>query len=72
MQTKGREKVTQGRRVALRIAAERLLSWGFEPREIADQLGCSVSWVNEIRRQRKRAGADAEETSLRATGADRT
>jgi hypothetical protein len=72
MLTENREKVVHGRRGALRIAAERLLSWGFEPREIADQLDCSVSWINEIRRQRVRARVDAEESAMRAISGERT
>lgn len=38
-------------RAELRRAVERLLVWGFPPASIAKQLGCSQSWVYEIRRE---------------------
>lgn len=53
-------------RVVLRRAAERLLAWGFSPREIAGQLGCSASWVYGLRRERATSHADTEEQYLSA------
>lgn len=50
-----------GDRAVLRRATERLLAWGFTPKEIAGQLHCSQSWVYSVRRQREATHADAEE-----------
>lgn len=47
-----------------RRAVERLLAWGFTPRLIAVQTGCSASWVYEVRRERRRQHADTEEAHL--------
>lgn len=48
-------------RAQLRRATERLLAWGFTPKEIAGQLHCSQSWVYSVRRQRQESHADMEE-----------
>jgi hypothetical protein len=39
---------------AKRSAVELLLDWGFKPAVIADQLGCSRSWISRIRSTRRR------------------
>ena len=48
-------------RAQLRRATERLLAWGFSPKEIAGQLHCGQSWVYSVRRQRQESHADVEE-----------
>ena len=53
-------------RAELRRAADRLLAWGFAPSAIAQQLGCSLSWVYVIRRERAARHADTEERELAA------
>jgi hypothetical protein len=52
---------TPQERLVLRRATERLLAWGFPPRLIAEQLGCSQSWVYSVRRAREVEHADTEE-----------
>jgi hypothetical protein len=51
-------------RTDLRRAADRLLAWGFAPSAIAQQLGCSLSWVYAVRRERTARHADAEERDV--------
>lgn len=50
-----------------RRAAELLLAWGFTPRSIARELGCSTSWVYEVRRRREESGGatDVDAPSIR-------
>ncbi|GAC1399227.1 MAG: hypothetical protein NVSMB52_12770 [Chloroflexota bacterium] len=51
-------------RLVLRRATERLLAWGFMPKEIARQLDCSVSWVYSVRRERDAFSRDVEERPI--------
>jgi len=62
MHTSQVQRIGVGTRAAQRLAVERLLAWGFEPREIAAQLGCTVGWVYTIRRERRAANGDTDKS----------